>query len=164
MITAPVEEVTPPYLTVGETTLFNAERKAAAVSQLRPDAIVLAADTLVSLDGTIFGKPADLAEAREMLRRLSGRAHEVFTAVALRHAASGRARSFVEVSQVRFRSINSIEIDRYFDVINPLDKAGAYAAQEDPIGLIQSIQGSRTNVIGLPMESLARHLGPAAGL
>jgi septum formation protein len=153
-VTTSVNEQTPPYLTVGETTLFNAQRKAEAVSKMRPDAIVLAADTLVSLDGEIFGKPANLDDAKEMLRRLSGRTHDVVTGVHLAHAATGKFRSFVEVSRVHFRPLTRREIDQYLALIHPLDKAGAYAAQEDPIGLIQSIKGSRTNVVGLPMERL----------
>jgi septum formation protein len=158
VVTADFAEQTPSHLSVGEITLFNAQKKAAAVSRIRPESIVLAADTLVSFGGTIFGKPAHLAEAKMMLGQLSGNAHEVFTGVHLLHASSGRRRSFVEISRVRFRCLTSREIDTYLALINPLDKAGAYAAQEDPIGLIEGIEGSHTNVVGLPMESLARQL------
>ena len=156
VVPADIEEVLPDFLTVGETTLFNAKRKAGDVARQRPDALVLAADTLVAVDGRILGKPRDLAEAFEMVSLLSGRAHEVFSGVWL--ARAGGARGFVEVSRVRFRKLTTREIGRYIGKINPLDKAGAYAAQDDEMGVIESIEGSRTNVIGLPMEALARVL------
>jgi septum formation protein len=152
---AHVEELYPKHLTVGEITLLNAKRKADAIAPSRPDSTVLAADTLVAVDDRILGKPRDLDDAVEMLRLLSGRAHEVFSGVWITHAARAQTRCFIEVSRVCFRELTSSEIRRYIMLINPLDKAGAYAAQDDEMGVIESIEGSRTNVIGLPMESLA---------
>lgn len=149
-----VEEWMPDYLTVSETVLLNAKRKAAWVSARQRDALVLGVDTLVSLEGKALGKPVDLDEARAMLRRLSGRTHEVFSGVWLRMGKQRRQAGFVEASRVCFRELSRAEIDRYVHLIDPLDKAGGYAAQEDPMGIIAEIEGSRSNVIGLPMERL----------
>lgn len=151
-------EVLPDFLTVGETTLWNAKIKAGEIARTQPRALVLAADTLVSIDGLVLGKPRNLDEAFEMLSRLSGRAHEVFTGVWLARAAKRQSRGFVEVSRVRFHKLSASGIRAYMEQINPLDKAGAYAAQTDEAGVIASIEGSRTNVVGLPMERLSEAL------
>lgn len=153
-----VEELTPGYLTVGESTLLNARLKAQAVAGRHPERVTLAADTLVAIDARILGKPRDLVDAQQMLERLQGRTHEVFSGVWLLHPASGRRFGFVEVSRVTFRPLATDEILDYMRVINPMDKAGAYAAQHDPVGVIRKIEGSRSNVIGLPMETLQRVL------
>jgi septum formation protein len=150
---AQIEEVTPEFLTVGEITLLNARRKARDVALTAPDELVLAADTLVALDGHIFGKPRDMDEAFEMLSRLNGRVHEVFSGVWL---ARGKAeRGFVEMSRVHFHRLSAEQLHRYLVRIGPLDKAGAYAAQDQSGEVIASVDGSLTNVIGLPMEALA---------
>ena len=159
IVTAPVEETVPAYLTVRETVLLNARRKGYAVAALHPDACVVAADTLVALDGLPLGKPATLDDARAMLAALNGRTHQVFSGVWVEHRAAGRLAAFIEVSHVRFRTVTACEIEDYLRRVHVLDKAGAYAAQEDPIGLIEAIDGSRTNVIGLPMERLVPMLG-----
>jgi septum formation protein len=153
-VTASVDEIIPPHLTVRETVLLNARRKGSAVAALHPSACVVAADTLVSIDGRALGKPATLREAREMLATLSGRTHQVFTGVWIEQRAAGLVAAFIEVSHVTFRAVSRREIQDYTHRVDVLDKAGAYAAQDDPIGLIESIEGSRTNVIGLPMERL----------
>ncbi len=158
---AEIQELTPEHLTVGEITLFNAKLKAGFVAAQEPGELVLAADTLVSFEGHILGKPNDLEEAFSMLSLLAGKTHEVFSGVWLcrqRPGASGtpgvQARGFIEASRVTFRPMSPDEIREYMARIGPLDKAGAYAAQENELGLIQSVQGSWTNVIGLPMETL----------
>ncbi len=156
---AEVEEVTPPHLTVAETTLYNARQKALAVAALHPDALVIGADTLVALDGVSLGKPRDLDEAFAMLTRLSGRSHEVHSAVWAVCQGSRTFRALLEVSRVKFRAFGEAEIRRYMARIQPLDKAGAYAAQDEgPESIIECIEGSRTNVIGLPMEALGEML------
>ncbi len=152
------EEVTPGFLTVGETTLLNAKIKAAEIVRSEPDALVLAADTLVAFGGKIFGKPRDLGEAFEMLGQLNGRTHEVFSGVWLEHAAGKKQRGFIVASRVHFRKMSVAEIAEYFARVNPLDKAGAYAAQQNEMNLISSIEGSYTNVVGLPMEALGAEL------
>jgi septum formation protein len=139
-------------LTLRELTLWNAIRKGMAIAQTHPDAVVLAADTLVALENQIIGKPADLGEAAQMLRRLSGRTHEVCSSVAIYQQTSGRSEVFHDVSRVRFRQLNSETIDNYLATVGPLDKAGAYAAQGSGAEIIARIEGSFTNVVGLPME------------
>jgi septum formation protein len=158
VVTAPVEEVSHDWLSIRELTTWNAARKAAAAFRLAADAIVLAADTLVAIEGNVLGKPADLEDAVHMLRRLSGRAHEVWTAVRIVDLASGKARSFHEMSRVHFRKLDERAIRNYLGKIDPLDKAGAYAAQGHASDIIDKIDGSYTNVVGLPMEKTTRAL------
>ncbi|MCX6967327.1 MAG: Maf family protein [Verrucomicrobia bacterium] len=156
---ADVEETMPPELTVGEITLFNARQKALSVAEKHPQEIVLGVDTLVALDGVCLGKPADMDEAYAMLSRLNGRIHEVHSGVWAARLSTNTNRAFVEVSRVKFRAFSEPELRRYLARIHPLDKAGAYAAQDEhPEGIVESIEGSRTNVIGLPMEALAKML------
>ena len=152
------EEVGHNWLTIRELTIWNAARKAAAVSAISPDAVVLAADTLVTIDGEVLGKPANFENAVEILRRLSGRTHEVWTAVRIVSAARRKSRTFQEMSRVHFRSLDDRAIRKYLTKIDPLDKAGAYAAQGDGQDIIQKIEGSYTNVVGLPMEKTRRAL------
>ncbi len=145
-----VDESENAALSMAELTLLNATRKAAAVSRLHRQAIVIGADTLVALDGKIIGKPHDLDEAAKMLRRLSGREHEVCTSV---HIRSAKRRENLSVfSHVRFHSLGEKQIRDYIGRIGPLDKAGGYAAQGDGAEIIRGIRGSYTNVIGLPMD------------
>lgn len=154
-----VAEVSPAHLTTGEMALFNARLKANEVARRFPDAVVLGADTLVSLDGVPIGKPNDLADAHRMLSQLSGRLHQVYSGVAVICHATGAVRTGVEVSHVRFHRLTAAEIEAYLRRIEPLDKAGAYAAQDVGEGsVVSGIEGSRTNVIGLPMELLGRLL------
>ena len=122
------------------------------MAQTRPDAVVLAADTLVALKDEIIGKPADLDQATDVLQRLSGRTHEVCSAVLIYHQTSGRLVVFHEISRVRFHRLNRSMIKKYFARVDPLDKAGAYAAQGSGAEIIANIEGSFTNVVGLPME------------
>jgi septum formation protein len=139
-------------LTLRELTLWNAIRKGMSFAPTRPDAVVLAADTLVALENQIIGKPADLREAAQILRRLSGRTHEVCSAVAIYRQTSGRSDVFHEVSRVRFHRLSNTTIKDYLAKVGPLDKAGAYAAQGSGAEIIAKIEGSFTNVVGLPME------------
>ena len=158
-IVAPdVEENASRALTIRELTTWNATRKALDVASQRPDAVVLGADTLVALDGKIIGKPVDMAEATAIIRRLRGRVHEVCTAVFICSAGGNRAASFHVFSRVKFRDLNEREITNYLAKINPLDKAGAYAAQGHGAEIIQEIRGSYTNVVGLPMKETLRAL------
>ena len=139
-------------LTLRELTVWNAVRKGVSVAQRRPDAVVLAADTLVALENQIIGKPMDSNDATQMLRRLSGRTHEVCSAVAIYQQTSGRSAIFHDVSRVRFRRLSNASIENYLAKVSPLDKAGAYAAQGNGAEIIAKIDGSFTNVVGLPME------------
>jgi septum formation protein len=139
-------------LTLRELTMWNAIRKGVPVARAYPNKVVLAADTLVALDDDIIGKPADLEQAAQILRRLSGRTHEVCSAVFIYRFSTGRSATFHEVSHVRFRRLSNVNIQNYFAKVNPLDKAGAYAAQGRGAEIIAKIEGSYTNVVGLPME------------
>ena len=145
-------------LTLRELTAFNAIRKAMAAARAHPKRIVLAADTLVAIDDHVLGKPNDLSEAATMLQRLSRQAHEVCTSVFICHLVRGRSTSFSEISRVRFRRLSRDEIEHYLARVNPLDKAGAYAAQGFGSEIIEKIDGSFSNVVGLPMEKTASAL------
>jgi septum formation protein len=158
VVSPPVDEVSHDWLTIRELTIHNATRKALQVARISPDAVVLAADTLVTVDGEVLGKPADMKHALAMLRRLSGRSHEVWTAVCICHSARGESQNFHEISRVEFRPLTERAIQNYFAKINPLDKAGAYAAQGHGKEIIKRIGGSYSNVVGLPMETTARVL------
>ena len=151
-VSPPVTERSGSNFTVRELTALNAIRKGLSVARIHPDKVVLAADTLVSLGSEIIGKPVDWDEAREILRRLSGQTHEVCSAVFVGHLALARSISFHEISRVRFRALSNAAIDDYFAKVNPLDKAGAYGAQGCGAEIIENIDGSYTNVVGLPME------------
>ncbi len=139
-------------VTLRELTLWNAVRKGMFVAQTRPDAVVVAADTLVALENQIIGKPANVDEAAKILRRLSGRTHEVCSAVLIYHQTSGRSAVFHDISRVRFHRLNRTMIKNYLVKVDTLDKAGAYAAQGSGAEIIAKIEGSFTNVVGLPME------------
>jgi nucleoside triphosphate pyrophosphatase len=139
-------------LTLRGLTLWNAIRKGMSVAQMYPDKVILAADTLVALDNQIIGKPVDRKEAARILRCLSGRTHQVCSAVFIYQQTTGRSVTFHESSRVRFHCLSSAEIKNYFAKVDPLDKAGAYAAQGYGAQIIEKIDGSYTNVVGLPME------------
>ena len=158
VVVPPVEEISHDWFTIRELTICNATRKALCVAKTSPSSVVLGADTLVSIDGQVLGKPADLKEATQILRRLSGRSHTVWTAVCLCHSASGKSRTFCVSSEVEFRDLTDRAIQDYFKKVNPLDKAGAYAAQGHGKEIIRRIEGSYSNVVGLPMETTTHWL------
>jgi septum formation protein len=114
--------------------------------------IVIAADTAVELDGEAFGKPGSALEARQMLERLSGRSHRVLTGIALARLPDGLSRYEVAATEVRFSALEIAEIDRYVATGEPLDKAGAYAAQGAGGRFIERIAGCYFNVVGLPLS------------
>jgi septum formation protein len=145
-------------LTIRELTIANATRKALHVARVYRDAVVLGADTLVALDGSVIGKPADMEEALAIVERLSGRVHEVCTCVFISCEGGARRKSFHVISEVEFRTLTRPAIAAYLAKINPLDKAGAYAAQGSGADIIQEIRGSYTNVVGLPMDETIRAL------
>ncbi|MDE2970422.1 MAG: Maf family protein [Chloroflexota bacterium] len=126
-------------------------RKAKAVAAKRSSGLVLGADTVVALDGVVFGKPADVAEAEATLRALRGRTHTVITGVALVDAATGESVSSYDATQVTMREFSDAEMAAYIATGNPMDKAGAYAAQDASFHPAAAIEGCWTNVIGLPV-------------
>lgn len=152
---ADVEEIAPAHFTPREIVLWNARLKARTIARQHPHEIVLGVDTLVAFRGRIFGKPRDLDEAFAMVSELNGLPHEVFSGVCLLRAATGEENTFAEITRVHFRHLTPAQIHAYHARIAPLDKAGAYAAQDDRGELIERVEGSFTNVIGLPMEALA---------
>lgn len=137
---------------------LNASAKAEAVAKKHPEAWVLGADTIVVLDRVMYGKPRDLDEARLFLERLSGKSHNVITAVALRQFCSGRKIDFTAVSTVRFRNLAPERIDKYLSLVPVLDKAGAYGIQDHGDMLVESIDGELENIVGLPLEPLKKVL------
>jgi nucleoside triphosphate pyrophosphatase len=137
----------------------KAEAVAARLSaRERRSALVLGADTVVALGGVIFGKPRDDAEARRMLRALSGRTHRVITGVALWRGIDRRLRSGRSVTRVRFERLSRAEIARYVATGEPMDAAGAYAIQGLASVFIPGIEGSYSNVVGLPLDLVSRLL------
>lgn len=145
-------------MTPAEVCQINAYRKARAVAKHYPDAVVLGADTLVCLGQNVFGKPADLNEAFTMMSMLQGQTHEVVTGVCLMHLREHRQRAFAVSTTVRFRPLRTSEIRKYFELVNPLDKAGAYGIQEQGEMIVDTVEGSLSNVIGLPLERLTEEL------
>ncbi len=142
---------------------LNAERKAAAVAAMHPEALTLGADTVILCGGEIIGKPRSLKDAAAILRRLSGRTHEVLTGIAFRCPERGIESSFTAATAVRFRKLDEAAIARYLAAVPVLDKAGAYALQEHGDWLIESVEGEPENVIGLPVRQVAAELA-ALGL
>ncbi len=155
---ANVEEVHEETASLHELTMENAAAKARHIAARHPGRLVIGADTLVAIDGSALTKPVDLDNARAMLRRLSGRTHEVCTAVALVCREAGLFRPFEVVTRVTFKPLTEPELEEYLTLINPLDKAGGYAAQEHGDRILAAVDGSWTNVVGLPMEALAAEL------
>ena len=128
---------------------------------LAADTIVIAADTIgVDEAGDLLGKPTDAADARRMLRRLRGRAHDVITAFTLhRHGAGATVITRQERTVVHMRHFSDAEIDAYIETGDPLDKAGSYAIQNEAFHPVERIEGSYSNVVGLPLEALKTALG-----
>jgi septum formation protein len=158
VVTPTVDEVSSATFTLREATTWNALRKGLTAARAHPDEVVLAADTLVELGGRVIGKPADRAEAVRLLRLLSGQTHVVASSVFIAHLRGGKSENFTVLSRVVFKKLNDRVIKDYLDRIDPLDKAGAYAAQGEGGDVIARIMGSRSNVIGLPMEKTSAAL------
>jgi septum formation protein len=161
IISPEIAEIDCDFLTPSEIAMFNAFRKAVSVANRYPEAVVLAADTVVALGLERFGKPKDYRDARRMLQNLVGKTHEVITGVAL--VTPGRPIALQEEhSVVKFRPLSNGDIDAYLNKIHPFDKAGGYAAQDSPDAVIEYVHGSFTNVVGLPMELVLPLLASAA--
>jgi septum formation protein len=153
-----VEEAHDASLTCAELTVANAALKAKTIAQRYPTACVIGADTLVYLRDEPLGKPRDMQEAREMLRRLSGQRHQVCTGVALASEAGRQIRSFSIITEVEFHVLTEVVIAAYHAAVPVLDKAGGYAVQDHGYLLVKDIQGSHSNVVGLPVEALTAQL------
>src|SRR5262252_6158601 len=144
-------------------TMRVAHTKAQHIAQQFPTAVVLGADSVVVLDQQILGKPRDLADARHMLTRLSGRQHHVLTGVAVIHQAQHFVRLDAVSTLVHFRPLSPSDIEPYLATGEPLDKAGAYAIQGAGAAFVAAWDGCYTNVVGLPLQRTAILLR-AAGL
>ncbi|MEO5912647.1 MAG: Maf family protein [Luteolibacter sp.] len=158
VVVSPAEEIHDASMKPDVLCEINATLKAAAVANVRPDATVIGADTLVFIDDLPLGKPADMEDARQMLRRLSGRTHQVCTGVCVIYPGGGK-NVFHDITQVTFLPLDDAAIDRYFTLANPLDKAGAYGIQESGELIISEIRGSFDNVMGLPVDKVIAALG-----
>ena len=144
-------EIHQPQLTARELAQVNAYRKARTIAKKHPDSLVLGADTLVALETDLFAKPETLEAAYTMLQQLQGRTHEVVTGICLLHLRNHRQKVFAESTAVTFRQLDGVAIRRYLSLVNPLDKAGGYAIQEEGDLIVEKIAGSYTNVVGLPL-------------
>jgi len=156
-------EIHDPSLGLAGLVTANARAKALEVAARHPRAIVLGADTLVWLEGQALGKPRSEDEAQRMLRNLRGRVHEVATGVHLAQLEPRRQAEFHEITRVRFRDYDDSVIEEYMESVHVMDKAGAYALQERGELLVESVEGSRSNVVGLPvtrtLAALEHHFG-----
>ena len=158
-----VPELADEALGLAELVAANARAKALEVAERHPGSVVLGADTLVWLDGRPLGKPCGHDEARRMLMALSGRTHEVATGVHIARLEPLLQVEFVEVSRVRFRALDEAAVADYLARVHALDKAGAYALQEHGELLVERVEGSRSNVVGLPLERTLAALRRFAG-
>jgi septum formation protein len=158
VVASPAEEIHDPAMKPDLLCELNATLKAEAVAIFRPDATVIGSDTLVFIDDLPLGKPADLEEARGMLRRLSGRTHRVCTGVCVIYPGGGK-NVFHDTTEVTFLKLDDAAIEEYFALVNPLDKAGAYGIQESGERIIAGIRGNFDNVMGLPVGKVIAALG-----
>jgi septum formation protein len=156
VVSPDVDETQRPDETPIELAARLAGEKARAVAAARPDDVVVAADTVVDVDGVVLGKPDDDADARRMLRRLSGRRHLVHTGIGV--ADAGRVDVEVVTTTVEFAALSDADIDWYVSTGEPHDKAGAYAIQGIAAVLVTAVEGSPSNVVGLPLATLAGKL------
>ncbi len=152
VIPAEVTEFEDPTADPKHMVSHNAALKAEWVSARHPDALVLGADTTVFIDGTVLNKPANLAESKRMIRKLSGRTHTVYTGIAMRRKSDSLTLNEGISSEVTFKALTDTEIDDYILKVNTLDKAGAYSIQDHTDMIIAGYKGSFTNIMGLPVD------------
>jgi septum formation protein len=160
--TPQIDEARRPHVAAAKIVAGQAEATTRAAAELAGEknpAVIIGADTAVELDGEIFGKPRDAADAREMLSYLSGRTHHVVTGIYLLSLPDGTARSAVETTAVTFAPLDQKEIDAYVASGEPLDKAGGYAIQGRAGRYIPRVEGCYFNVVGLPLARLYALLG-----
>ncbi|MBU8879559.1 Maf family protein [Bacillus sp. FJAT-29790] len=151
-----VDESFDPGLTPGEIVMELSSRKAKAVYEQNPDSFVIGADTVVVSEGTVLGKPKDRIEAFEMLKKLAGRTHSVYTGVSI--MTPRKEIKFHVKTDVVFWELSDEEIDAYIDTGEPFDKAGAYGIQGFGSVLVKEISGDYFSVVGLPVSKTVREL------
>lgn len=154
VIPASFDEESVPLSEPSEYTRILAEQKAIEIARAYPDHLVLGADTIVVIDDQILGKPASKSDAQRMMRLLSGRTHRVFTGFCLACFSEHIVLTDSVVTDVTFKNLTDEEISWYANTEEPYDKAGAYAVQGAGVFMIESINGSYTNVIGLPVSNV----------
>jgi len=158
VIPSHVEEVFVPGESPREHVVRLAEAKAFDVGNRYPECWVIGADTVVYVDGIILGKPKNREEALEMLRLMSGKEHRVLTGISVRHTQKGKGESEVVETAVRVKPLSSAEMEWYVGTGEPFDKAGGYGIQGIGSFMIEAINGSYTNVVGLPVCELIQIL------
>jgi septum formation protein len=158
VVPSEIDEGSRPGYQPRELAELHAGAKADSVAARRPEGVILAADTVVDLDGESLGKPRDPAEAAAMLQRLAGREHLVHTAFALIDGPSGRRLAETETTRVRFAPLGSEEIAAYVATGDSMDKAGAYGIQGRGAVLVERIEGDFYTVMGLPLGRVVRGL------
>jgi septum formation protein len=158
VIAPPFEEQISPALSIVDEVRAFAIAKARSVASDHPEAIVIGSDTMIALDGAKMGKPRGLADARRMLRTLSGKTHRIYTAVAVIDGAAERALDIVEEVSVKMAPFSEKEIDMYLACNESLDKAGAYSIQGRGATLIEAITGDYLAAVGLPLKPIADYL------
>jgi septum formation protein len=156
VIPSPAEELHDESMPLDLLCEENARLKALDVAKDHPQATVIGADTLVYIDQTPLGKPCDENEAREMLKRLSGRTHQVCTGVCL--ARGGQSETFHTITEVVFKELDDDLIRDYMQKVHVMDKAGSYAVQEHGDMIIREVRGDYDNVVGLPLAQLLSKL------
>ena len=158
-----VEELIDGYDFIPDLCEANARIKAEPIADMHPECLVIAADTMVYLEDTLFGKPTDIDDAHRMLTRLQGRTHQVTTGVSLIYHNEKISKSFSVITNVTFLSLDAGQISEYLAKIDPLDKAGGYAVQEHKQMIAKRVSGSVSNVVGLPVERLKEELNNLFG-
>ena len=158
-----VEELIDGYDFIPDLCEANARIKAEPIADIHPECLVIAADTMVYLEDTLYGKPTDIDDAHRMLIRLQGRTHQVTTGVSLIYHNEEISKSFSVITNVTFLSLDAGQISEYLAKIDPLDKAGGYAIQEHKQMIAKRVSGSVSNVVGLPVERLKEELNNLFG-
>lgn len=156
VVVSGVDETVPPEYTPAQTVECLAQRKGEAVLPLRPGSAIIAADSMVSIDGMILGKPKDDEDAKAMLRRLSGRTHKVFTGVCI--LVNGKRDIFHQSTEVTFYELTEEEIEEYVARGESRGRAGSYGIEGIGVVLVQSIRGDYSNIVGLPVAETLRRL------
>lgn len=158
-----VEELIDGYDFIPDLCEANARIKAEPIAEMHPECLVIAADTMVYLEDTLYGKPTDIDDAHRMLTRMQGRTHQVTTGVSLIYHNEEISKSFSVITNVTFLSLDAGQISEYLAKIDPLDKAGGYAIQEHKQMIAKRVSGSVSNVVGLPVERLKEELNNLFG-
>ena len=156
VIPADCDETLPEGIAVTEAASYLANKKCECIAQVYTNALVIGCDTVVICQGNILGKPADEQQARQMLRMLSGKTHEVITGVTVMCAQ--KKMSFSQTTKVKFRELRDEVIEAYIRSGEPMDKAGAYGIQGYGALLVEEIKGDFFNVMGLPVSELTERL------